>query len=139
MRKILAILAGIFGLTSAHASAQGFVAYQDTKSLLQKLENGKMPYNFFGLTSNGIDCLYFAYENGKFILEYEVMVEPQKKVASNFISWAKKSGFDVIATTYGNQPEYQSSSPAPVYRIILDKAVDSAYTEGLSFFSDVFD
>jgi hypothetical protein len=138
MKKLLLMLIGLLGLTSGQVNAQ-FVAYQDIKPILQKLKNGEMPYGFFGLTSNGTDCLYFTYNNGIFSLEYEVIAEPQKQVAVNFMSWAKEHGLEVVTTTYGNKPEYHSFSAAPVYKIDLDSSIESAYQRGFSFFSNIFE
>jgi|GEM_PF-4514754 len=137
MKKFLLMLASLLGIASIHAKAQ-FVAYQDIKPLLKKLKDGQMSHGFFGLTSNGTDCLYFSYENGGFLLEYEVMVEPQKQVASTFMSWAKESGFEVITTTFGNKCKYPPFSNAPVYRVILGNSLDHAYRQGFSFFLKVF-
>ncbi|CAK3709745.1 conserved exported hypothetical protein [Vibrio crassostreae] len=138
MRKFLLMIASILGFAGQQANANQFVLYQDIKPILQKLKNSQLEYNFFGLTSNGIDCLYFAFESGKFLLEYEVMVEPQKEVANSFKSWAKKAGFSVITTTYDNQPKYSSTKPAPVYRVVLSSNLGEAYEQGLSFYTNVF-
>ena len=138
MKKFLLMIASILGFGGQQATANEFVLYDNTKPILQKLKNNQLKFNFFGLTSNGIDCLYFAFEGGKFLLEYEVMIETQKDVANNFKSWANKSGFNVITTTYNNQPKYSSTEPAPVYRVILSSNIDEAYEKGLSFYTNVF-
>jgi hypothetical protein len=138
MKKYLLIIASILLLASQQSTASQFVLYQDTKPILQKLKNNQLKYSFFVLNTNGTDCLYFVFEDDNFLLEYEVMVETQKEVALSFIAWAKKSGFCVVTTTYGNQPKYSSSKPAPVYKIVLSDNLDDVYKQGLSFYTNVF-
>ncbi len=47
------------------------------KVALNKLKNGQTKYEFIGITSNGVDCIYFVYENGNFNLELEAITKDQ--------------------------------------------------------------
>src|SRR5690606_21498923 len=44
---------------------------------LKLLKEGKTEYDFIGITSNGIDCIYFIKENDVFQIEFEAMIEKQ--------------------------------------------------------------
>ncbi|WP_156896965.1 hypothetical protein [Ferrimonas kyonanensis] len=138
MKKFLALIMSFLSFAPSHADTSNFVSYQDTKPVLKKLSLGQMPYEFFGLTSNGVDCVYFVFENGIYSLEFEVMVEPQKHVAEKFKEWASINGLHVSQTTYGNQPQYTSTSTAPVYRVILGGNLEETYRFGLSFYHFAF-
>jgi len=43
----------------------------ELESVMTQLLDGKMEYDFFGITSDGIDCIYFADNNGKLELIYK--------------------------------------------------------------------
>ncbi|GLB53949.1 hypothetical protein NBRC110019_29900 [Neptunitalea chrysea] len=66
----------------------------------------KLEYDFFGITSDGIDCIYFADNNGKTNIEFEVITNGQKPYVEKISSFAKKNNYNLIKTTYGNKPHY---------------------------------
>ena len=83
-------------------------------SLLQLLDN-KMEQDFFGITSDSIDCLYFAENEGKINIEYEIIYREQKIYAEKLIEFFSEKGYETEITTYGNKPDYPESMEAPVY------------------------
>lgn len=87
---------------------------------LQKLKDGKTEYDFIGITSNGIDCIYFVKEGDKFQIEFEAMSEEQIPFIVILNEFAGSNGFKSIMTSYGNKPSYSSTENAPVIRILTN-------------------
>lgn len=53
---------------------------------------------------------------GKIIIEFEVMTNEQKPYVEKLTNFASKNGFQILNTTYGNQPNYTGLKEALVYR-----------------------
>jgi hypothetical protein len=100
------------------------IKISELRNALLKLENGKTEYKFIGITSNGIDCIYFVYENGKFNIEFEAMSEQQIPFIEKLREFAKTNKFKNLMTTYNNQPQYKSEKPAPVLRVETNSSLD---------------
>jgi hypothetical protein len=109
------------------------------KNALIKLQNGKTEFNFIGITSNGIDCIYFMLENGKFNIDFEVMTEKQKSFLLKLKDYAISKNYKFILTTYNNKPEYVSTEPAPVIRIETNSTLDQITDLGTNIQKIVFD
>ena len=123
--KTSLIIVGILIVT-----AVGFIIYkkkpliQITKqinldqleSVMYQLLDKKLEYDFFGITSNGIDCIYFLENKGQINIEFEVMIEEQKPYVEKIKKFASENGHHITETTYGNKPHYTDLSEAPVYR-----------------------
>lgn len=84
---------------------------------LNKLKNGQTEFNFIGITSNGIDCIYFINENGKFDIEFEAMDEQQIPFIKKLEKFANANNLKTSMLTYNNKPHYTSDYPAPVIKI----------------------
>lgn len=82
------------------------IQLKELEFVMTDLLNGKLEYNFFGITSNGIDCIYFTNNNGKVNIEFEVMTNEQKPYVEKITHFAKKNDYNLIKTTYGNKPFY---------------------------------
>src|SRR5450631_3553693 len=54
------------------------IKISDLKSLLTRLQNKQLEFDFFGITSNGVDCIYFVPDNNLYAIEFEIMTEDQK-------------------------------------------------------------
>lgn len=93
------------------------------KGALTKLQNGKTENQFIGITSNGVDCIFFVYENGKFNLEFKAMGEDQLPFIDKLKEFANSSNFKSLMT-YNNKPNYKSDKPAPVLRIETNATID---------------
>ena len=39
--------------------------------VLRKVQAGNSDYDFIGICSNGVDCIYFVLEDGKFHIDFE--------------------------------------------------------------------
>jgi len=66
------------------------------QNALIKLQSDKTEFQFIGITSNGIDCIYFVYEKGKFNLEFEAMIEEQIPYIDKLKDFASSNNFKSI-------------------------------------------
>lgn len=108
------------------------------ESVLEQLENNNLEYDFFGITSNGIDCIYFVDNNGKINIEFEVMTNEQKPFIDKLKGFAKLNGFKVSMTTYGNKPMYNDLKEAPVLKIETNSSTKSANEVGKQIITEIF-
>lgn len=109
------------------------------KDLLIRVQNGKTEFDFAGITSNGIDCIYFMRRgDGKFDIDFEAMVEPQLASLQTLEQFAKKNNLHTSTTTYGNEPKYKSDKPAPVLHFELGATIEEASTLGERIEREVF-
>ena len=97
---------------------------EDLSPALQKLQRSKSEDDFFGITSNGIDCIYFIKANDNFNIEFEVMDEEQKSFFRELERYAENHDLPFILTTKNNQPLYKSDDPAPVIRFLTNSSID---------------
>lgn len=85
--------------------------------LLNKLQNGQTEFDFIGIHSYGIDCIYFMNENGKFDIDYEAMGEDQLPFIKKLEEFAHANNLKTTMTTYNNKPHFKSDRPAPIIKI----------------------
>lgn len=114
------------------------IKIDELTTTLTKLKNGQTEFDFIGITSNGIDCLYFVYEKGKFNLEFESMVEEQTPFIDKLKEFAQMNEFESVMTTYGNQPHYPSVTPAPVIRIESNSTLEEMVALGTKIQAEIF-
>lgn len=114
------------------------IQFEELESVMTQLLNGKLEYDFFGITSDGIDCIYFADNNGKINIEFEVMTNDQKFYAEKITSFAKKNNYNLIKTTYGNKPHYSELKEAPVYKLKLNADKHKATEIGIEVMKNIF-
>jgi len=134
--KIFSVLMSLF-LASCISKADQ-IKIGGLKSALSKLKDGQTEYNFIGITSNGIDCIYFVYENGEFNLEFEAMSEEQLPFIKKLEKFAKFNKLKISVTTYNNTPSYKSDKPAPVLRMETKSTLDNASVWGEKIEAEVF-
>lgn len=108
------------------------------ENTLDRLKKGELEYDFFGLTSNGTDCLYFVYENNVFNIKYEVMTESQKQYFQQLKQYCSENKIRVVETTYQNQPQYHDSRYAPVLRLEINATLEQAEKLGRTLMSTIF-
>ncbi len=141
---ILALIAVVYFITRKSNGNQPLiqVARQiqlgELESVMTQLRYGKLEYEFFGITSNGIDCIYFSENNGKINIEFEVMSNEQKPYVEKLTNFANENGYQIIKTTYGNQPHYPDLKEAPVYKIELNTNKKKATEVGVEIMKTVF-
>lgn len=105
---------------------------------LENLKNGKTEYEFIGITSNGIDCIYFIYENGKFNFEFEAMSQDQIPYIERLKDFANSNDLKSEMRTYNNKPLYKSDKPAPVIRIETNYSLEEMAKFGEKIQSEIF-
>ena len=108
------------------------------ETVMEQLKNKTLEYNFFGITSNGIDCIYFVDNNGKINLEFEVMVNEQKPYVDKIKVFGRSNGFQVTMTTYGNKPKYDDQKEAPVVKIESNLDTKAATEFGKRIIKEIF-
>ncbi len=91
------------------------IKIQQLPDLLDRVKNGRTEFNFAGITSNGIDCIYFMPDGkGAWDLDFEAMSEDQLPFLEQLRKYASDRGIKTEYKTYGNQPHFKSDKPAPV-------------------------
>lgn len=114
------------------------ILLEDLESIMTKLLNGNLEYDFFGITSNGIDCLYFVDNNGRINIEFEVITNEQKPYVKSLVDFAEKNNYNVVKTSYGNKPRYSELVEAPVYKIELNENKTRATEIGVEIMETIF-
>jgi len=94
------------------------------KSALKRLKNGETEYDFIGIISNGIDCLYIVPKNDRFNIEFEAMLSEQLPYMEKITRFCAANSIKCTTTTYGNKPHYPSETTAPVLQIELNATMD---------------
>jgi hypothetical protein len=108
------------------------------ETVMEQLKNKNLEYDFFGITSNGIDCIYFVDNNGKINIEFEVMVNEQKPYVDKIKEFGKSNGFQVTMTSYGNKPRYDDEKEAPVVKIGSKLDTKAAAEFGKRIMKEIF-
>lgn len=107
--------------------------------MLDKLKNGQLDYDFFGICSHPKACIYFMQEGGKFYIDYEAIAQEQRPYLKRIREYASEQGFRVVETTYGNTPiDYDDISQAPVLSLRIDTDIDSTAVVGRKLMHDIF-
>jgi len=114
------------------------ITISELKSVLIRLQNRQLEFDFFGITSNGTDCIYFVRDNTLYAIEFEVMNEDQKPWLDKLKAFAQENNYRAVMTTYNNQPQYKSSQPAPVLRIETKSDLDQTATIGRNIMIQLF-
>ncbi len=71
-------------------------------------------------------------------IDYEVMIEEQKPYVARIKDFASLNGYKVLEMTYGNKPNYDDSSQAPVYRLEINVDTKSAVEIGKEIMISIF-
>ena len=114
------------------------IQLDELESVMTHLLSKKLEYDFFGITSDGIDCIYFANNNGKINIEFEVMTNEQKPYVEKITEFAKKKNYNLIKTSYGNKPYYSGTKEAPVYKLELNADKYKATEIGKEIMTKIF-
>ena len=105
---------------------------------LNRLRNHQTEYDFIGITSNAVDCIYFVLDGGKFDLEFEAMLSEQVPYIEKLRKWAETNHLESTMTTYDNKPNYPSDRPAPVVHIETDASIETAAKLGSQIEKEIF-
>ena len=143
---IMGILSGIlslFGCGNKTKKTESFtqrakqIEIIELQKELNLLGQNKTEFDFIGITSNGIDCVYFVKDNEKFQIEFEAMSENQIPFIEKLKLFANQNGYETKMTTYGNKPLYNSPE-APVLRIITNSNLEKTAEIGQKIQKDIF-
>ena len=136
---ILGTLLAIFGCQSQNSPLGATkINIDELSQQLKLLDDGKTEYDFIGITSNGIDCIYFMKANNKYQLDFEAMTLDQLPYLSKLEDFALRNNFSTEKINYGNQPQYSSSTFAPVLRIKINADLQKAFDIGRQIQDEVF-
>ena len=105
---------------------------------LTKLKDGQPEFPFLGITSNGVDCIYFVPENGHFDVEFEAMASNQVPYIAKLKSFADSNKFESFMTTYDNKPNYESDKSAPVIHIETKASLEETARLGERIQGEIF-
>ncbi len=115
------------------------ITIDELPSVLQRLKEGKMEYDFFGICSSPVACIYFMQDDGKFYIDYEAIGADQLPYLDKIRQYAVEQGFRVVDTTYGNTPiDFDSPAQAPVLSLRVDTDIDSIAKVGARLMQTVF-
>jgi len=106
------------------------ITINELEGQLTLLQKGKTEFDFIGITSNGIDCIYFVKEGNNFQLEFEAMGADQLPYIDSLKEYAGTNAIKYVETTYGNKPQYNSNEPAPVIRLLINANLADASSIG---------
>lgn len=108
-------------------------------SVLQRLMDGQMEYDFFGICSSPVACIYFMQEDGKFYIDYEAIGSDQLQYIDKIRQYAAEQGCRVVDTTHGNTPiDFSEPAQAPVLSLRVDTDIDSIANVGARLMQTIF-
>lgn len=128
----------VYFIVRKNKTEQSYLQLDQLESYIEKLIDERLEFDFFGITSNGIDCIYFVNNQGKINIEYEVMSNEQKPYVEKLTHFASENRFSISKTTYGNHPHYSETKEAPVYTIELQATKEKATEVGTALMKTVF-
>lgn len=107
--------------------------------VLRNVQAGKTDYDFIGICSNGVDCIYFVQENGKFYIDFEAMGKEQLPYIDTLKQFAKEHNYPIVETTYNNTPvDYEHLKYAPVISLKVHADIDSIVKVGSQIEQTIF-
>lgn len=115
------------------------IKIDELQKALEKLQNEQTEFDFIGITSNGIDCIYFTKGNDRFNLEFEVIAAEQLPYIDKLKDFAVSNNYKSELITYNNQPDYKSDKPAPVIRIETNLPLLEMASFGERIQSEIFE
>ena len=114
------------------------IKLEDLDGLLEKLTQHKLDFEFVGIRTNSLDCIYFVHKNGKISIEYEVLEEEQLLIAKQLKTFAENKGSKVVQTTYGNKTHYDPEKVAPVFQYFSNLTIQEATDLGTDIMKTIF-
>ena len=105
----------------------------------KRTKAGNTDYDFIGICSNGVDCIYFVLENGKFYIDFEAMGKEQLPYIDTLKQFAKEHNYPIVETTYNNTPvDYEHLKYAPVLSLKVHADIDSIVKVGSQIEHTIF-
>lgn len=135
---IIFLIAKVSGNKKPKVQVARQIKLDQLESIMEHLISKELEYDFFGITSKGTDCIYFADNNGKINIEFEVMANEQKPYVDKIKNFAQSNGFQIVKTTYGNKPQYEDLKEAPVYKLDINADLKTASDIGKQIMTEIF-
>lgn len=105
---------------------------------LTEVFTGKDEFEFIGITSNGVDCLYFPYKDGKFNIDFEMLSGEQRAYLPKIKEFAQSKGLPYTMTTYRSKDYYKVDLAKNVIRIEANTDLKSIAQLAAAIESEVF-
>jgi hypothetical protein len=105
---------------------------------LTQVFTGDDVYNYIGITSNGVDCIYFPYNGDKFNIEFEVLSGEQKPYLEKLKAFAKSKGIRTSMITYHPRGYYKTKDDRNVLLIEANTSLEKIAKLGQQIESKVF-
>lgn len=106
------------------------------KDALLKLQSGTTAYPFIGITSNGIDCIYFYYKDSLFNIEFEAVAPKQQPYIDKLKLFAESNNITYKLTSYKDKA---TNTPIPVIHLQVNATVSEASFWGEQLQKEIFD
>ena len=125
--------------TTSYVQVAAQITMDKLPNVLKNVQAGRTEYDFTGICSNGIDCIYFMQDNGKFYIDFEAMTKDQLPYLDKLKQFAKEYNYPTLETTYSNTPiDYDHLKYAPVLSIKINADADSIVQIGKLIEQTVF-
>lgn len=99
--------------------------------VLRNVQAGLTEYDFTGICSKGVDCIYFMQDHGKFYIDFEAISKDQLPYLDQLKQFAKEYHYPIVETTYNNTPsDYNHIKYAPVLSLKINADADSIVQAG---------
>lgn len=114
------------------------ITINELENQLMLLQKGKTEFQFIGITSNGIDCIYFMKEGDSYQIEFEAMNKEQVPYFNVLKNFGKKINVETVEKTYGNQPNFNALRKAQVLRFEINGDIQKVAEIGKQIQSEIF-
>ena len=114
------------------------IKINELESQLLNLSQGKTEYDFIGITSNGIDCIYFIKDGDKFQIDFEAMSSNQIAYIEKLRKYAERKNIKTQMKTYGNKTVDNSNEKAPVIHLLTNSNLSETAEIGSDIQNEVF-
>lgn len=99
--------------------------------ILRNVQAGRTEYDFTGISSRGVDCIYFMQDCGKFYIDFEAISQEQLPYLDKLKQLAREHNYPIVETTYNNTPnDYDQMKYAPVLSLKVNADADSIVQVG---------
>lgn len=117
---LLLVLLFLFRKKSLQKKNETFILVHEIEPYIEHLIQGRYKDNFFGITSNGADCIYVVLKRKHLHIEYEILDEDQLNYIPALHDFAESKSLELIKTSFQNTLENSNIKNAPVYVLRLE-------------------
>ncbi len=106
---------------------------------LSLFAQNKTEFDIIGITSNGIDCIYFIKNTTNFDIEFEAIAAEQIPFITKLAQFGKENQYSTLIHSYGNKPHYKSDKHAPVIKIVTNSDIKNTVEIATKIQSEIFE